>query len=296
MLVAKLPTGVERFKESAAYALYMLLGSSADFLHATLQLVHIIPRSRPSSDYRALCGIELNAENISVLSPDTVVKWHDWYEPEELPLAEAMTLDHIFTHTTIPVPRVRRVIRIDSEHTDAIILDRIPGRQLRRAWPTMSLWAKLRVAFILRGYIRQLHTVRNPRPGMPGPMAPGDLARFFNCRRRANMIYYPHLFAGVPEEWFDCSQPLVMTHCDLNMRNILVGDDGRLYLLDWGYSGFYPPWFEYVNWEFWLCCEMGGKAAELDREDRLWNLMIPFITGPYYKEDRWFSFAYLTYW
>ena len=73
------------------------------------------------------------------------------------------------------------------------------------------------------------------------------------------------------------------------MRNILVGDDGRLHLVDWGMSGFYPAWFEYVNWRYWLWQGFSREAAELERNDRLWNLLIPFIAhGPYFWQERWF--------
>ncbi|KZT73660.1 hypothetical protein DAEQUDRAFT_721733 [Daedalea quercina L-15889] len=42
------------------------------------------------------------------------------------------------------------------------------------------------------------------------------------------------------------TSPLVPCHQDLNMRNIIVGDDGRLWLVGWAWSRFYPPWFEYL--------------------------------------------------
>ena len=48
-------------------------------------------------------------------------------------------------------------------------------------------------------------------------------------------------------ERFDDSAPLVFTHQDLNPRNIIVGEDGRLWLIDWAWAGYYPPWFEYVT-------------------------------------------------
>ncbi|KAG5651796.1 hypothetical protein H0H81_007382 [Sphagnurus paluster] len=35
--------------------------------------------------------------------------------------------------------------------------------------------------------------------------------------------------------------PLVFTHNDLNPRNIILGDDGRLWMIDFEESGFYPP-------------------------------------------------------
>ena len=73
------------------------------------------------------------------------------------------------------------------------------------------------------------------------------------------------------------------------MRNILVGDDSQLHLIDWALSGFYPPWFEYVNWRYWLDEGFGGRVSEFERTNWFWNLLIPFIAhGPYFKQKRWF--------
>jgi thiamine kinase-like enzyme len=33
---------------------------------------------------------------------------------------------------------------------------------------------------------------------------------------------------------FDYFEPLVLTHQDLNVRNVIVGEDGRLWIVDWG--------------------------------------------------------------
>lgn len=60
---------------------------------------------------------------------------------------------------------------------------------------------------------------------------------------------------GTPKEnlHFDSSLPLVLTHLDLHPHNILLDREGRVWLIDWEYAGFYPQWFEYVvmqdNWE-----------------------------------------------
>ena len=205
---------------------------------------------------------------------------------------------------------------LEEEDTVATVMDYIPCRQLRHVWPSMSLFAKLRVAFILRGYLRQLRAIRHPRSRIPGPIASDDQIRppqvqmiggelerprapfgscaefsaWWNERYAMSMECAPQRHEGAPPEPFDDSAPLVLTHCDLNMRNILVGDDGRLYLIDWDLSGFYPPWFEYVNWRFWVWIGLGGEGGKLDRTDRLWNILIPFITlGPYNRQERWYS-------
>lgn len=45
---------------------------------------------------------------------------------------------------------------------------------------------------------------------------------------------------------FDSPRPLVLTHLDLTPYNLILDDDNRLWMVDWGLSGVYPEWFEYV--------------------------------------------------
>jgi hypothetical protein len=79
-------------------------------------------------------------------------------------------------------------------------------------------------------------------------------------------------------EPFDDSKPLVFIHGDLSMRNIIFGRDGRIWLVDWSVSGFYPPWFEYVLMVY---------AAENDVAPDSWNHLIPFVADPLFKHMRW---------
>jgi hypothetical protein len=76
---------------------------------------------------------------------------------------------------------------------------------------------------------------------------------------------------------FDDSQPMVLTHGDLSLRNIMLGHDGKIWLVDWGFSGFYPPWFEYIA---------AMSAAENDKYMGLvsWWRHIPLVTGAWLKE------------
>ena len=256
-------------------------------------------------------GVDLCDLHVDRYSDDTVAKWS--FNTEET-TSEDLAMDLVFRQTSIPVPRIRHVLRFPETYEICTIMDFIPGRQLRYAWPTMSLFSKLRLAFTLRGYIRQLRAIDDPRSRIPGPLAEGtkacspicqmmigvtersrppfntysDFSAWWNDRYPISRRVVPEIHVGVPPEPFDDSQPLVLTHCDINMRNIILGNDGRVYLLDWGLSGFYPQWFEYVNWRYWIIAGFGGKDSELERTDWLWNAMILFITmGPYWKQERW---------
>lgn len=86
-----------------------------------------------------------------------------------------------------------------------------------------------------------------------------DFTGFFHERmellkriRRKQNFPMPHLVGKM-----DDSEPLVLTHQDLNPRNILVGEYGRLWLIDFGMTGFYPPWVEFVTMRIQARRELG---------------------------------------
>ncbi|TFY54447.1 hypothetical protein EVJ58_g8854 [Rhodofomes roseus] len=176
----------------------------------------------------------------------------------------------------------------------------------------MSVAERLRVVFTLRDYVRQLQAIRHPRAAVPGPVALGTDARHCVSPVFGQVIDVRGPFASYDKlsSWFDQAQrlvtrntqqalqsplhhisfktlmgtsPLVLCHQDLHMRNIIVGDDGRLWLIDWEFAGFYPPWFEYLAMKE----QSRNEERVMNREEPFWDLMIPFICGPHYREEAW---------
>jgi len=45
-------------------------------------------------------------------------------------------------------------------------------------------------------------------------------------------------------------EPYVLTHCDLNLGNIMVQDGKDVGILEWEYAAFFPIWYEYVSASF----------------------------------------------
>lgn len=70
--------------------------------------------------------------------------------------------------------------------------------------------------------------------------------------------------------------PLVLTHSDMNMHNILVGDDGKIWLIDWAWSGFFPNWFEYAS-----------MIMAVDECPHSFQRCVPFIADPFVTEQTW---------
>lgn len=74
---------------------------------------------------------------------------------------------------------------------------------------------------------------------------------------------------------------MVLTHNDLSMRNIIVGRGGKLWLVDWGWAGFYPPYFEHIAMM---------STAENDNAPQDWWEYIPLVTGEWVKEREMLGF------
>jgi hypothetical protein len=208
----------------------------------------------------------------------------DYLDPEE------RALDFVRRNTTIPVPKIRRYIT--SGTSAFILLERIEGTPLNRLWPSYSPLQRFLTAWILRGYILELRKTSGiyHRCHVPGPMS--DVPQrchgpmfLFEGRSKGPFEHPMQLlnyFSGWPgnnARRFDdsChSQPLVLTHNDLSMRNIIVGHDGKLWLVDWGWSGFYPPFCEYIATK---------SAAYNDDAPRSWWKYIPLVAGAWLKEE-----------
>jgi aminoglycoside phosphotransferase (APT) family kinase protein len=220
--------------------------------------------------------------------------------------SEAHARNLVFTDISIPVPRVHRIVK--TEYSNIIVMDFIPGQLLSILWPSMSFLRRLWVGIILRRYIRQLRTIRHPRSSIPGPLATHGarvcespvfgkvrsargpfpayeaLASFFNDRhalaleiRKRSPQQAPHLGR------FDDSVQLVLTHQNLNPRNLIVGDDGRLWVVDWAWAGFYPRWFEFID----MTRQAQNEELLTTKKEPMWDALVPFICDPCFKQEKW---------
>lgn len=202
---------------------------------------------------------------------------------------EMRAANFVREHTTILTPRWQRLVKFtDGVDDRTIILRRyIPGRTLAQCWSTLGFWMQFRIALTMRFYIRQLRSLTSSVPGPlgvkpqkcwghhfieggEGPFSTyAELSEYYaarleSTRRRAEAMKKP------PPDLtpFDNSTPLVMTHhgiffnhpsvsydlcyLDLNERNIILGDDNQLWIIDWQHAGYYPEWFEYSALMIWF--------------------------------------------
>ncbi|KAG8696931.1 hypothetical protein FRC08_006836 [Ceratobasidium sp. 394] len=222
----------------------------------------------------------LGRVRLYLLDPSTIVK----RGREELQ-AEAINLHMIRTMTSIPVPAVKQVV-IDSK-TTYLVMDYIRGSTLEMCWSTLGFFAKLHVVWTLRGYVSQLRRLQR---SVPGPIDGGrcegylfpligagpftsydDLTAWYNhkldvCQRMGR--------APPNAPRFDNSWPLVFTHGDISPRNVIISEDGTIFLLDWELSGFFPVWHEHA------CMRADCASHELPLG---WRYALPWIAGRYYR-------------
>jgi hypothetical protein len=250
-------------------------------------------------------------QNVFFISHDRLLKCYPSFEEAN---AEMLALDLVRSQTTIPAPRIRKIYHTPGyTRGDALVLmDVIPrATQLKRCWPSLPVWKKLKVVLTMRFYLRQIRRVRSPaHSSTPGPlglrpqsclglqfvderwwpaMGPmtfdtyDDLADYYD-RWRVNVLslvaigwasVMPGLGPPLPTERFF---PLMFTHNDLNMRNILLDDDGKLWIIDWAWAGFYPRWFEYIDMRF---------ASQKDGDAKDWQHVVRFITEPAFDVEAW---------
>ena len=64
------------------------------------------------------------------------------------------------------------------------------------------------------------------------------------------------------------------------MRNFILDDEDLLWVVDWGWSRFFPAGFEYLQVAMRF-------AAQKDQEPTGWKIAIKFIAEPSFEMERW---------
>ncbi|RPD81511.1 hypothetical protein L226DRAFT_541250 [Lentinus tigrinus ALCF2SS1-7] len=216
----------------------------------------------------------LNPIDVRLIASDAVMRLGPLRD------SEVFTMGYVRETSTVPVPAVLRYFEMGV--FKALVMQYIPGKTLADSW------AELR-------HIRQLRRVRVPdtltKTTFPGPIASepqmcyGPMFSEYGAGPFASYdeltVWFMHKldvnrrirnFPPAPMT-FDSSLPLVLTHLDLFPSNIILGDDGQVWLIDWEFAGFYPQWFEYASmregWEIlgrWQKSIVGFMAGYYERQ------------------------------
>ncbi|GAB1208491.1 hypothetical protein APSETT445_007242 [Aspergillus pseudonomiae] len=193
------------------------------------------------------------------------------YRPDEGPKAkiEAKTLDFLAKSTTgtnieIPAPRHIRDW-VDRDGRYFALTERIQGQTLEQAWPTLSESQRISIAdqvVQVRKQLRSNFTSTTMQSVDQGPCYPGllflDMEPYGPFHSDLDLwdaltMAYNNLPKDVFENLkrrFPNSEPVVLTHCDLNLGDIMVRNGQLVGILDWEYAAYLPVWYEYISASF----------------------------------------------
>ncbi|RSL57399.1 hypothetical protein CEP54_008329 [Fusarium duplospermum] len=168
----------------------------------------------------------------------------------------------------LPVPKVHRIFTANilgafgaQVQGHFIVMDYIPGPTVETCWESLDKATKESVAQQVANMIEKLQS-RRIEDLPPGPlgrdpgekcMGPwftdygagpfnslGDLEAWFNHKIDV-CAQVQQLPTGTPRFQFNA---MVLTHQDIAPRNLILGENNKVWLIDWGCAGVYPRGFD----------------------------------------------------
>jgi len=181
-----------------------------------------------------------------------------WMKLAKAPEAEVSAMRYLRSHTTIPIPRVWFSFKWNG--VDRIIMDRVPGTTLEAVWYDLSLEEKDGFIQQLADVVRQLRYLKSPfgemicsaaggafmdhRIQLFRPVGPFANEEEFN---EATLTYVPEPRPSREELCHHIHHPVVFTHNDFAIRNVMVKDGRVTGVIDWEGAGWFPAHWEYVK-------------------------------------------------
>lgn len=179
---------------------------------------------------------------------------------------EYQALKLVDKHTAIPAYRVIAVY--NRPEGKVVEYEGIPGHSLDSCWKDLSMDKKRRIVSDLGRFIDQLRKIAPPKhfvigdstmgaardmrfgPGLVGPFYTLDAFHDFLRRGHDAKDFQSDSVEKVHELRPKSGSPyeLKFSHANLNPRNILVDNAGRICtVIGWESSGWYPEYWEYVQ-------------------------------------------------
>ncbi|GFG09671.1 hypothetical protein IFM5058_04542 [Aspergillus udagawae] len=215
------------------------------------------------------------------------------------PTFEVANAQFVQQETSIPVPSVVESWEED-DHT-LILMRRVPGEPLSKAWSKLTTVEKEDIARQTAEFLLQLRELQSDKIQVlsGGPVYSNFL--FYN--RQSDLPYSPlpsddalweamekGLHESVPpdartrlRERMPPAAPYTFTHGDLTNVNIMVESGCLTGIIDWEVSGYFPVWWEYV------CTSVPDSE-----EDREWKALLRKYMPDYSAaREFWLDYWYL---
>ncbi|GAB1311874.1 hypothetical protein MFIFM68171_02084 [Madurella fahalii] len=185
---------------------------------------------------------------------------------------EAATMNFVAAKTSIPVPHV--YCSFIHKNRAFILMERIHGQSLAKAWKILSDADRESIFTQLRGMMKELRALPPaPDTGIEscrgGSLRDSRIPRFrprfgpfrtiqdFHLWLREYLRPEEHADRQDDQDWKDIKEmvakqdgpwpPPVFTHGDLNPFNILVRGNRVVGIIDWEFAGWYPCYWEYTS-------------------------------------------------
>ncbi|KAF5024779.1 hypothetical protein F66182_3157 [Fusarium sp. NRRL 66182] len=196
---------------------------------------------------------------------------------KRIAVGEAAALE-VANNAGIPAPSVLQA-RTTSDGHSRIRMDYIQGQPLDKLWPDMSVQQKKNIARQLREIIERMRSM-SPPPNFIGACDGTEIRdtrlyftyhsppcldeKAFNEFLLSTLYEHtPPLVRAAFSRRLRTNHRVVLSHCDLTPRNILVQDGEIKGLVDWEDSGWYPEYWEYVKF-FQRTAEKDWKSLAED--------------------------------
>lgn len=248
----------------------------------------------------------LGGPSVARLTSSAVVKYG-----RHIHLHEVRNMQSVAENTSIPIPVVidaweaEDSTPYDERNTSYIVMEYIKGQLLADIWDDLDSQGRGRILDQLYGYIRELQALKMDRPGpVGGGISEGSFftaygAGPFKSRRDIEEWFNDRLLVchdfghttDTPPGWFTGHfDELVMCHLDMHPLNLILDGQGKLWLLDWAFSGAYPPFFEIARL-IWSCpgpedfidglLERIGRGKYQEEIDQLLGIGFALTTGAF---------------
>lgn len=231
---------------------------------------------------------------------DTYVVRVSWHRVIKGPCdpCEVEAMQYVAKHTTIPVPKLYAV-HVTREKHIYIEMAYIRGVPLDAAWGRGRLTPdqKKTIFADIKEYVSALRALPPPAEDVVGSALQNPLYdtrvgdRFFGpfgvddfhslLRLNMPMDLVPRVLGEEVAKVHTRSYRTCFTHGDLVGKNIIVRDGRVAAIIDWGFSGWYPEYWEFTKahfsqhlgaeWSEHIRQALPGYEAELEVEYHLWE-------------------------
>ena len=182
-------------------------------------------------------------------------------------VAEALAIQYIASHTTIPVPKIH--CAFERKGITYIVMSRLPGTSIAEAWHTRTDGSKAHLLEQLKKYVDEMRNLDQPRPGIVeglngsklyDPKLPDGSRGFgpFRTIRDFHLYLRRGLSGPFPDrqevedlvDWQEneaSDYNTCFTHGDLCSTNILVDGNKISGIVDWESAGWLPEYWEFTS-------------------------------------------------